>query len=48
LPYKSEPRENQVEDLVDQFNVNPELAHDTVRRAVDIVEMESTVDGGKE
>ena len=29
-PYESKPGENEVENLVDQFNVDPELAHETV------------------
>ena len=48
MPYESEPRENEVKNLVDQLDVDPELAQETVRRAVEIVEMESTVDGGEE
>jgi hypothetical protein len=47
-PYEGKPRENEIENLVDQFDMDPELAHDAVRRAVDIVEMESTVNGSKE
>ena len=48
MPYEGKPRENEVENLVDHFDVDPELAQETVRRAVDIVEMESTVNSGKE
>jgi hypothetical protein len=47
-PYEGKPRENEIENPVDQFDMDPELAHDTVRRAVDIEEMVSTVNGSKE
>jgi hypothetical protein len=30
MPYESEPRENEIENLVDQLDVDPELAHETV------------------
>jgi len=48
MPYEGKPRENEVENLVDQLDVDPELAQETVRGAVEVVEMESTVDGGEE
>ena len=47
MTYEGKPRENEIENLVDHFDVDPELAHETVRRAVDIVEMESAVNGGE-
>jgi len=48
MPYEGEPGENEIENLVDQLDVDPELAHETVGRAVEIVEMDSAVDGGEE
>ena len=48
MPYESKPREDEIENLVDQLDVDPELAEEAVRGAVEIVEMESAVDGGEE
>lgn len=30
MPYESEPREDEIENLVDQLNMDPELAQETV------------------
>jgi len=30
MPYEGKPGENKVENLVDQLDVDPELAHETV------------------
>jgi len=46
--YESEPRKDEIEQLIEHFNMDPQLAHEGMRRAVDVVEMDSTVDGGKE
>lgn len=42
-PYQREPRENQIERLVYQLDVDPELAHECVARAIDVVEVHRTV-----
>lgn len=47
-PYQSEPRENQIEKLVKHFHVDPELAKKRVWRAINIIEVEGTVNGGEE
>lgn len=46
--YQSEPREYQIESLIQHLHVYPELAENAVRRAVDVVEMNCTVNGGEE
>ena len=46
--YQSEPREDKIEDLVDKFDVDPELTDERMRGTIDEVEVEGTVDGGEE
>lgn len=46
--HEAEPREDQVEGLVDELDVDPELAHEGVRRAINVVKVNGTVDRGEE
>ena len=46
--YQSEPREDKIEDLVDKFDVDPELADERMRGTIDEVEVEGTVNGCEE
>lgn len=46
--YQGKPRENQVEQLINHFDVNPEFAKECVRRPIDIVEVNGTMHSGEE
>jgi hypothetical protein len=41
--HKSKPGKDKIKRLVDEFDVDPELAHKAVRRPVYIVELDGTV-----
>ena len=43
-----EPREEQVEDLVEEFDVDPEFASKGVRGAVEVAEFDDRVERGEE
>ena len=47
-PHKGKPREDKIKRLVDEFDVNPELACKAVRRPVYIVELDGTMYCGEE
>lgn len=45
--HKSKPGENQVEELIQHFHVNDELPEQAVRRPVDVVEVDGTMNCGE-
>ena len=46
--YEGEPRKDEVEHLIDQLDVYPQLTRKRMRPAIDEVEVEGTVNGGEE
>lgn len=45
--YQAEPGEDQIEQLIYHEYMNPELPHQAMRRAVDVVEVDGRVYGGE-
>lgn len=48
VTHECKPGENQVEGLIYELNVDPELAQEAVRRPVNVVELDSTMNSSKE
>jgi len=48
VAHEGEPGKDKVECLIDELNVNPELAREAVRRAVYVVELDRAVYRGEE
>jgi len=46
--HKGKPRKDKIENLVEHLHMDPKLAEESMRRAIDVMEMHNTVDGREE